>query len=357
MIACQGGCQGPTTAVLDVRMAPGDVAPPSITVSVFAPDRALVRDRAVAIGSPSTLVLTLPDRAEAIRVVAHGGLVSGFVALQARAHGQVKGTLLLASATPDQDADGVPDAVDNCPTVPNPDQADGDQDGRGDACQAPDGSAPTCPVSLGSQPVAALDFESAIPGWPAQEFGALKEVEDADSAHCGLRGFHLQLSGTAFSGAARIMRQLPGTNDGDLYIRAYLWPKQVQTTKYVEMITIFDPVKSVGVALTSSGLGMVQILSALSGANVFSAGIAWPQGRWVCVEWHLTFTLNGTALPIDLSIDGAVALTDTLSIAAGEAASFSQNQEFALGLYAPAMASAELYLDDVVISHTPVGCQ
>jgi hypothetical protein len=186
---------------------------------------------------------------------------------------------------------------------------------------------------------------------------SLKEVEDADSAHCGQRGFHLQLSGVGSSGAARIMRQLPGTNDGDLYIRAYLWPRQVQATRYVEMITIFDPMKGLGVTLIESNLGMVRIYSSLSGAVVETAGIAFPQGRWVCVEWHFALTLDGTALPMDLSIDGTVALTDTLSIAAGEAVSFSQNQTLALGLYAPATASAELYMDDVVISHTPIGCQ
>lgn len=34
----------------------------------------------------------------------------------------------------DSDGDGVPDSVDNCPTVPNPDQHDCDLDGIGDAC-------------------------------------------------------------------------------------------------------------------------------------------------------------------------------------------------------------------------------
>ena len=35
---------------------------------------------------------------------------------------------------PDADNDGVPDATDNCPTAPNPDQTDTDGDGDGDAC-------------------------------------------------------------------------------------------------------------------------------------------------------------------------------------------------------------------------------
>jgi len=35
---------------------------------------------------------------------------------------------------PDSDGDGVYDGGDNCPLVPNPDQADGDGDGVGDAC-------------------------------------------------------------------------------------------------------------------------------------------------------------------------------------------------------------------------------
>ena len=38
---------------------------------------------------------------------------------------------------PDSDGDGHADTADNCPTAANPDQADGDADGRGDVCDAP----------------------------------------------------------------------------------------------------------------------------------------------------------------------------------------------------------------------------
>ena len=39
-----------------------------------------------------------------------------------------------ANPPTDTDADGVPDATDNCPNVANTDQADADADGMGDAC-------------------------------------------------------------------------------------------------------------------------------------------------------------------------------------------------------------------------------
>ena len=38
------------------------------------------------------------------------------------------------AGAPDQDGDGVPDTIDNCPAVPNPDQYDEDADGLGDVC-------------------------------------------------------------------------------------------------------------------------------------------------------------------------------------------------------------------------------
>lgn len=54
---------------------------------------------------------------------------------QADGDGNGVGDACDAPPSPDSDGDGVPDASDNCPSVWNPDQADGNGNGIGDACE------------------------------------------------------------------------------------------------------------------------------------------------------------------------------------------------------------------------------
>ena len=58
---------------------------------------------------------------------------------------------------PDADADGVGDDVDNCGDVPNPDQADTDMNGVGDACDEAPQPPPPPPECDPSYPDVCLD--------------------------------------------------------------------------------------------------------------------------------------------------------------------------------------------------------
>ena len=55
---------------------------------------------------------------------------------------------------PDSDGDGVHDGGDNCPTTYNPDQADSDGNGIGDACE---------PIPIGGIIVPVNDLELLAP--------------------------------------------------------------------------------------------------------------------------------------------------------------------------------------------------
>jgi hypothetical protein len=83
----------------------------------------------------------------------------------------------------DEDNDGVDDACDNCPTYQNVDQANGDGDGIGDACEAPSDSS-----LLSQMPY----FESWMPNsnpapWTFDsKFKVAQDVVNVNDTNCGV---------------------------------------------------------------------------------------------------------------------------------------------------------------------------
>ena len=71
----------------------------------------------------------------------------------------------------DTDGDGVPDDVDNCPHVPNPDQADGDGDRVGDACD-------NCPLTSNS---GQSDMDGDLLGDACDDCVSVSNSDQADS--------------------------------------------------------------------------------------------------------------------------------------------------------------------------------
>lgn len=99
---------------------------------------------------PSTVLMRVPSDSPAVLVRQYGaGKVVNF-SLAANYAGEntlfdpnvqqlyinaVRWTTGSPAGSPDSDGDGVPNDTDNCVNIPNPDQADEDDDGRGDACE------------------------------------------------------------------------------------------------------------------------------------------------------------------------------------------------------------------------------
>lgn len=135
----------PTTLRIDVALDPKDPQPTAGAVSVYDRFGALALDVAAqpaAAGRPlvpGVVEIRVPATAQEIRVAFRADApvpCLGGVRATVAAHAETRASLLLSSATADADADGVPDSVDNCPTVANVTQADADGDGVGDACAA-----------------------------------------------------------------------------------------------------------------------------------------------------------------------------------------------------------------------------
>jgi hypothetical protein len=129
------GCAPPTGVILDVSTSDGSGVS-ALTVSVYGPYRALLRDKSVASPKlPGKLSLYgLPATPLRIAARADGNREAG-VAVTVETGKQKSAPLVLSAATADGDHDGVPDPIDNCPTVANPDQANANGSGAGDACR------------------------------------------------------------------------------------------------------------------------------------------------------------------------------------------------------------------------------
>ncbi|MDB4933259.1 MAG: hypothetical protein JWP87_231 [Labilithrix sp.] len=108
----------------------------------------------------------------------------------------------------DFDGDGIPNGTDNCPEVANPSQADGDSDGKGDACESCDvanpGAAP-CPLTISTI------RNPAAPGHPKS--GTVVKTQGYVSSRKTSAGFYIQegVTGAAYQGIAIIADALTGT--------------------------------------------------------------------------------------------------------------------------------------------------
>ena len=137
------GCRSaPTTVRVELAASTG-VTADAITLTVFDRNGRVIDGAALGASAqlPGDVVVLLAPGAGEARAMAVALSSGTAVAWAAGRVPVVPGremALALQLSTvmlPDQDGDGVPDVIDNCPTVANADQASSDGDVTGDACR------------------------------------------------------------------------------------------------------------------------------------------------------------------------------------------------------------------------------
>jgi hypothetical protein len=167
VLACAcAACARDTSVRVRLDASQGDLAASAVRVSVFDAFGELLIGRALDPGDAATLpgdLVILVGADASLRLWAWadaaGRTLGGLARVVATGGAETRVDVeLIAPAAKDRDGDGVPDAIDDCPDVRNPDQADADGDGVGDACEgaamAPgsptDGGPGECTIPSGS---------------------------------------------------------------------------------------------------------------------------------------------------------------------------------------------------------------
>ncbi len=394
------GCARPATSVL-LKIESADThAPSSVTVSVFDDFGLRGRNLLGAVALPGTVALIgLPDVVQTLRVVVVGDdprMLAG-VRFDTLPHHQVNQHLMLGTATPDVDGDEVPDAVDDCPLVPDPNQEDRDGQPLGDACRSDDGGAgetdlpPPPPADLAGLDLAGLDFaappasdlatghdlatppdlatlpivpalfsegfENGIQSsiWtPTQTNGAV--AIDPNRVH---RGFYsLHVSANALAAGASVQAQIVETMTvplPDVYVRVFALVPAGFDPASVSIVAVDQAATTPkGIRLNLAQGSFATINDVPTPAVTLTATTPpMPTEQWVCLEWHVRVATNGlTQAYVNgtevKGLSGPQNLLPNPTIG-----------EIGLGLTATAtgsVAARDVWFDDFAVGAAPIGC-
>ena len=122
----------PTSVLLTIEAATGLPTPDELRLDVFNPGGSAVKDRRLpesgAPALPDDVVLFPKESSGLVRILVRalaGGaeVGQGVTSVELESGAQVKATVTVhAGALPDRDGDGIPDEIDSCPDLPNPEQ-------------------------------------------------------------------------------------------------------------------------------------------------------------------------------------------------------------------------------------------
>lgn len=370
--------------------------PGAVNVAVFDGYGRIGRARVVPATLPGALHIELPPVERDLRVVVVSEAAPpqiGSVVARTRPHQRVVAEVVLRRDVPDQDGDTIPDDVDVCPAVRDPDQANALGSGPGDACRASadlgasvdlagasdlagadlsDASAPRdlsappdlappadllSPPSLCPTSTAVLcdSFETGAPlaAWSKNQNRGTITVETT-RAYRGTRSLHAHQDALTTGQDAQATLYLQSFPQPDVWVRLFVY------------------VPSAFPAADASPVGALQSVSPWHGAflNLHSGVFATyndtpttpieristvpvPTNRWFCLEYALRIGATGY---VRASVDGT-AIADFAASQSTTATPAIGTLFVGLSVYASAnVAARDLWIDEIVIDNKPIGC-
>ncbi len=412
------GCGGAEQALV-VDVDNGEkTAPAAVTVSVFNAYGLMGRSSFDHPHLPGRLTIAgMPATPQAVRVAAAAAdpLLLAGVRFDYFPLTNVTQTLTLQSDTLDSDGDGVPDIVDDCPTVPDPDQQNSDGQGGGDACSGDGGGFDLAPPPPGDQSVVPVEQDLSVitvkPGDdlattlnppPPQDMAKAPIVVDmakfvgvdlltppsddmanipivADGFENGITGatwttyqtngfvsttpnyihrgnysLHAEVNSISSGGSAtgQVVETI-AVPLPDLYVRVFAYVLSGFDPASVTILTVEQAASPhKAINLNLVGGSFATTNSVSTSTTTTTATTpTMPTNQWVCLEWHIHSATDGFAKAY---VNGAEVSALTFVEPLAPSPAFSA---VGIGLAGTA-ASAEhdIYLDDFAVDKYPIGC-
>ncbi len=347
LAAC--GCGPATSLGLDVSLADGLAEPDSLRVTLYGAGRLGTQTAALASAGkklPGRLLVTPVDAGQpAFRWLLEGLDPLGAVTAQAAAATALKAgretdvPARLASKLPDTDGDGVPDAIDDCPATPDPEQ---------NCAAARDGGARDGGAGCPAGAILCEDFESGsfdTNGWSISSLASGDSVViDGVRPHTGALAMHGSGLALSMSHHAAIDHALQAS--GQLAVRQWIYLAQPPGpfAFYLQLYTA-----TVGASIGTDDAGHWDVSEDLGSTTTdHQTMIATPVGAWTCIE--MVATQSGATQRLQAYADGQ------LLVDFQPAQPYAFTDLFIGAARIPQNSAAEVFLDDVAVAPTRIGC-